>query len=107
MGLSNMSDILFIVLGIYCIIRGIMILLTGKLTRSEEAAARNYSAAGLKRYKLLTAFMNLFGGLIISVVFLIKMLNLINGSLYRIVLLVLLVVMLIVYFAIRNTCKKI
>ncbi len=107
MGLSNMSDILFIVLGIYCIIRGIMILLTGKLTRSEEAAARNYSANGLKRYKLLTAFMNLFGGLIISVVFLIKMLNLINGSLYRIVLLVLLVVMLIVYFAIRNTCKKI
>lgn len=107
MGLSNMSDILFIVLGIYCIIRGIMILLTGKLTRSEEAAARNYSAEGLKRYKLLTAFMNLFGGLIVSVVFLIKMLNLINGSLYRIVLLVLLVVMLIVYFAIRNTCKKI
>ena len=107
MGLSNMSDILFIVLGIYCIIRGIMILLTGKLTRSEEAAARNYSANGLKRYKLLTAFMNLFGGLIVSVVFVIKMLNLINGSLYRIVLLVLLVVMLIVYFAIRNTCKKI
>ena len=107
MGLSNVSDILFIGLGIYCIIRGIMILLTGKLTRSEEAAARNYSAAGLKRYKLLTAFMNLFGGLIVSVVFLIKMLNLINGSLYRIVLLVLLVVMLIVYFAIRNTCKKI
>ena len=102
-----MSDILFIVLGIYCINRGIMILLTGKLTRSEEAAARNYSANGLKRYKLLTAFMNLFGGLIISVIFLIKMLNLINGSLYRIVLLVLLVVMLIVYFAIRNTCKKI
>ena len=92
MGLSNMSDILFIVIGIYCIIRGIMILLTGKLTRSEEAAARNYSANGLKRYKLLTAFMNLFGGLIVSVVFLIKMLNLINGSLYRIVLLVLLVV---------------
>ena len=107
MKLSNVSDILFIAIGIYCIIRGIMILLTGKLTRSEEAAARNYSAAGLKRYKLLTAFMNLFGGLIISVVFLIKMLNLINGSLYRIVLLVLLVVMLIVYFAIRNTCKKI
>ena len=102
-----MSDILFIVIGIYCIIRGIMILLTGKLTRSEETAARNYSANGLKRYKLLTAFMNLFGGLIVSVVFLIKMLNLINGSLYRIVLLVLLVVMLIVYFAIRNTCKKI
>ena len=107
MRLSNMSDILFIVLGIYCIIRGIMILLTGKLTRSEEAAARNYSANGLKRYKLLTAVMNIFGGLIVSVVFLIKMLNLINGSLYRIVLLVLLVVMLIVYFAIRNTCKKI
>ena len=107
MKLSNVSDILFIGLGIYCIIRGIMILLTGKLTRSEEAAARNYSANGLKRYKLLTALMNLFGGLIISVVFLIKMLNLINGSLYRIVLLVLLVVMLIVYFAIRNTCKKI
>ena len=107
MGLSNMSDILFIVIGIYCIIRGIMILLTGKLTRSEEAATRNYSVNGLKRYKLLTAFMNLFGGLIVSVVFLIKMLNLINGSLYRIVLLVLLVVMLIVYFAIRNTCKKI
>ena len=107
MGLSNMSDILFIVLGIYCIIRGIMILLTGKLTRSEEAAARNYSAAGLKRYKLLTAVMNIFGGLVVSVIFLIKMLNLINGSLYRIVLLVLLVVMLIVYFAIRNTCKKI
>ena len=84
-----------------------MILLTGKLPRSEEAAARNYAADGLKRYKLLTAFMNLFGGLIVSVVFLIKMLNLINGSLYRIVLLVLLVVMLIVYFAIRNTCKKI
>ena len=92
MKLSNVSDILFIAIGIYCIIRGIMILLTGKLTRSEEAAARNYSANGLKRYKLLTAVMNIFGGLIVSVVFLIKMLNLINGSLYRIVLLVLLVV---------------
>ena len=107
MKLSNVSDILFIAIGIYCIIRGIMILLTGKLTRSEEAAARNYSANGLKRYKLLTAVMNIFGGLIVSVVFLIRMLNLINGNLYRIVLLVLLVVMLIVYFAIRNTCKKI
>ena len=107
MKLSNVSDILFIGLGIYCIIRGIMILLTGKLTRSEEAAARNYSANGLKRYKLLTAFMNLFGGLIVSVIFLIRMLNLINGNLYRIVLLVVLAVMLIVYFAIRNTCKKI
>ena len=107
MKLSNVSDILFIAIGIYCIIRGIMILLTGKLTRSEEAAARNYSANGLKRYKLLTVFMNLFGGLIVSVVFLIKMLNLINGNLYRIVLLVVLAVMLIVYFAIRNTCKKI
>jgi cytochrome c oxidase subunit IV len=84
-----------------------MILLTGKLTRSEEAAARNYSAEGLKRYKLLTAFMNLFGGLIVSVIFLIRMLNLINGNLYRIVLFVVLAVMLIVYFAIRNTCKKI
>lgn len=107
MKLSNVSDIMFIGIGIYCIIRGIMILLTGKLTRSEEAAARNYSANGLKRYKLLTVFMNLFGGLIVSVVFLIKMLNLINGNLYRIVLLVVLAVMLIVYFAIRNTCKKI
>ena len=107
MGLSNMSDILFIVLGIYCIIRGIMILLTGKLTRSEEAAARNYSANGLKRYKLLTAVMNIFGGLVVSVIFLIRMLNLIDSNLYRIVLIVILAVMVIVYFAIRNTCKKI
>lgn len=107
MGLSQISDILFIGIGIYCVVRGIMLLLTGKLAPREEIAVRGYSERGLRRYKILSAVMNIITGLLISVVFLIRMLGLIKGDSYRLIFIALIAVLLVVYFVIRNTCKKI
>ena len=56
-------SILFGVLGIGLIIFGIKILLTGKLTKGEEAKIASYSKKGARTYKLLNVMLNIVVGL--------------------------------------------
>ena len=45
------GQIIFIAIGVYCAIRGFMILATGKIGEKEEAAISAYSPEGRRRYK--------------------------------------------------------
>ena len=106
---SNFADIsqyLFIVLGIYCVYRGVMILLTGKLTDKEAAGMRDYSEKGVRRYKLLNAGLNIFGGVLMIVAFALRIFRLIDMTAYRIIVLAAAALMIVVYFAVKNSCKK-
>ena len=56
-------SIVFGVLGIGLIIFGIKILLTGTLTKSEEAKIASYSKKGARTYKLINVVMYIVTGL--------------------------------------------
>ena len=106
MGSFDYYQIVVIVVGAYCVFRGVMTLLTGQIPKREEERLKDYSANGLRKYKLLSAFMNIFGGAFLIIAALIRLLNLVEPNLYRILLLVILAVMIVVYISIRNICKN-
>ena len=56
-------SIAFGVFGIVLIILGIKILLTGKLTKGEEAKIASYSKKGARTYKLINVVLNIVVGL--------------------------------------------
>ena len=100
------SEIVIIVVGIYCLYRGFMILVSGKLTDREEARIRDFSANGVKRYKMLNAVTNLIGGLLTIVISVVRMLNLVDRNIFRIVVLAILIVLILVYFLVWKSCKN-
>lgn len=102
---TDFSQIVLLVLGVYCIFRGIMLLLNGKLSEREEASLKGCSEKGLKRYMLLSAMMNIVGGIVVIGISLVRMLNLIEPNLFRIIALAVLAVMVLVYVLIRRSCK--
>ena len=106
MGNIDYTQIVCILLGIYCVYRGIMIFVSGKLGAKEEARIRGFSENGVRRYKLFSAVMNIIGGVFVLVVSVIRMLNLVETTAYRIVVLSIVAVILIVYFLIWNSCKN-
>lgn len=100
------SEIVIIVVGIYCLYRGFMILVSGKLTDREEARIRDLSANGVKRYKMLNAVTNLIGGLLTIVISVVRMLNLVNQDIFRIVVLAIIAVLILAYFLVWKSCKN-
>ena len=102
---TDFSQIIFLILGAYCIFRGVMVLLTGKLTEREEANLKDFSEKGLKRYRLLSAVMNIVGGVVVIGIALVRMLGLIEPNMFRILALAILAVMILVYVLIRRSCK--
>ena len=103
---NQISYIVLILMGIYCVYRGVMLLMTGKLQQREEARLHGFSENGIRRYKMLSAVMNLVGGLLVIGIAVIKMLNLVDLTVFRIIALVVIAVMLIIYLMIRNSCKN-
>ena len=103
---NQAGEYIFIALGIYCIIRGIITLTTGWLTAVEEAKMHEYSDNGARRYKMLSAVSNLLGGVLVIVISVLKIFNLLKGNMFRIVALVIIAALVVVYFLIRNSCKN-
>ena len=102
----DVSFVIFIALGLYIIFRGVMTLATGKLHPREEAMLDGYSENGIKRFKILSAVTNIIGGLLVIGIALVRLLNIADRSVLSLVTLVVVAVMLVVYFLIRNSCKK-
>ena len=50
--------------------------------------------------------MNIVGGLLCVAVSVIKMFNLVDSFIFKVVVIAILVVMIVVYVIIRNSCKK-
>ena len=105
-GSIQFTQIMVIVIGIYCFFRGILTLATGKIPEREEARLGSLTENGLKKYKLLSAVMNIIGGVFITVIFVVRMLNLIEMNTFRMIALAILAVMIVAYVLIRNSCKN-
>ena len=96
----------FIVLGIYCIIRGVMLLVTGKLYGREEESLRNFSENGIRKYKMLSVVMNIFAGVFLIIISIVRLLNLIDSNMLRIIGLAVVIIVVVIYVMVRNSCKN-
>ena len=103
-------SIAFGVFGIVLIILGIKILLTGKLTKGEEAKIASYSKKGARTYKLINVVLNIVVGLFLIGECIVDFLEFqkvlddtfcFNSILYGVIIL-----MVVVYFIVASKCKK-
>ena len=95
-----------ILMGVYCIVRGIMTITTGKVSATEENSLAAFSENGKKKFKLFNAVYNIVGGLVCVAVGVIRLMNIVDGDLFRIAVIIVLALMIISYFAVRSACKK-
>ena len=102
----NYFQYVVIAVGIFCVIRGFMTLASGKISAKEEAEIATFSDNGKKKYKLFNAIYNIVGGLVCVAVGVIRILNVVNADWFRLVVAVLLILMVISYYVVRNICKK-
>lgn len=108
--MNMLFPILFAALGIYGIVMGIRIIVTGKLTASEEAKIKDFSEKGARTFKLLNAALNIVSGLLVIGIAIVRFLEnqgiISNSIIPSAIFIGVLVVMLIVYFVVRNKCKN-
>ena len=102
----DFTQIIIIVLGIYCLYRGFIVLTSGKLTEREEAKLRDFSANGARKYRMLNAVSNLIGGVLTIGIAVIRMFNLINQDVFRIAAIIIVAVLCLVYFLLWKACKN-
>ena len=100
----------FGVLGVGLIIFGIKILLTGALTKSEEAKIASYSKKGARTYKLINVVMYIVTGLFLigeAIVDFLEFQKILNDTLWiKVVLFGVIIIMVVVYFIVASKCKK-
>ena len=94
-------SIVFGVLGVGLIIFGIKILLTGTLTKSEEAKIASYSKKGARAYKLINVVMY---ECIVDFLEFQKILN--DVFWIKAILFGAIILMVIIYFIVASKCKK-
>ena len=103
-------SILFGVFGIGLIIFGIKILLTGKLTKGEEAKIASYSKKGARTYKLLNVILNIVVGLFLigeAIVDFLEFQKVLDDTFWiKAILYGVIILMVVVYFIVASKCKK-
>lgn len=103
-------SIVFIILGAYCIFSGIKILLTGRLSKNEEAKISNYSNKGARTYKLMNVLISIVAGLGIiaqSVLEILESQKILGETMmYRMIIWGVIIVIIVIYFIVISKCKK-
>ena len=103
-------SIAFGVFGVGLIIFGIKILLTGRLTKGEEAKIASYSKKGARTYKLINVVMYVVVGLFLigqSIVDFLKYQKVIDDNFWiKLIMFGFIVIMVAVYFIVAAKCKK-
>ena len=103
-------SIVFGILGVGLIILGIKILLTGKLTKGEEAKIASYSKKGARTYKLINVVMNIVSGLFLvglSIIDFLQYQNILDDVFWiKIILFAAIIIMIVIYFVVASKCKK-
>ena len=103
-------SIAFGVLGIGLIILGIKILLTGKLSKGEEAKIASYSKKGARTYKLLNVVLNIVVGLFLigeAIVDFLVFQKVLDDSFWiKAIMFGVIIFMIVVYFIVASKCKK-
>ena len=105
--MNQFGDYIFILLAAFCVIRGIMTIVNGKASAGEEAKIMQYSGTGIRRYRILSATINIVSGLFLISLFVLKIMNIIDPALYKIVGFGGLAIIIVVYIIVRNSCKKV
>ena len=90
----------------FCIIRGIAILISKEVPRSEEKVISEYPEKGIKRYTYLLAGFNIFSGLFLNALFVMRVGNLVDMNIYRFIGIGGLALIFTAFLAIRKSCKK-
>lgn len=103
-------SIVFGALGVGLIILGIKILLTGKLSKGEEAKIASYSKKGARTYKLMNVVLNIVVGLFLigeSIVdYLVNQKILNDVFWFKAIMFGVIIIMIIIYFVVASKCKK-
>ena len=103
-------SIAFGILGVGLIILGIKILLTGKLTKSEEAKIASYSKKGARTYKLLNVVLNIVVGLFLigeCIIDFLEFQKVLDDPFWiKAILFGVIILMVVVYFIVASKCKK-
>ncbi len=103
-------SIAFGVFGIGLIIFGIKILLTGTLTKSEEAKIASYSKKGARTYKLLNVVLNIVVGLFLigeCIIDFLEFQKVLDDTFWiKAILFGVIILMVVVYFIFASKCKK-
>ena len=104
--INDYGQFIFIALGIACVVKGIITVTSGKLPSTEWERVKGYSENGLRKYKVFSAILNIVGGLLCVGISVVKMFNLVEPLLFKLIVIPILVVMIIFYVVIMNICKK-
>lgn len=103
-------SIAFGVFGVGLIILGIKILLTGKLTKGEEAKIASYSKKGARTYKLLNVVLNIVVGLFLigeCIIDFLEFQKVLDDTFWiKAILFGVIILMIVVYFIVASKCKK-
>lgn len=103
-------SIAFGVFGIGLIIFGIKILLTGKLTKGEEAKIASYSKKGARTYKLINVVLNIVVGLFLigeCIIDFLEFQKVLDDSFWiKAILFGVIILMIVIYFIVASKCKK-
>ena len=103
-------SIVFGLLGVGLIIFGIKILLTGKLTKGEEAKIASYSKKGARTYKLINVLMYIVVGLFLigeCIIDFLEFQKVLDDTLWiKLILFGVIILMVVVYFIVASKCKK-
>lgn len=104
------QSIAFGILGFVLIILGIKVLLTGTLTKSEEAKIASYSQKGARTYKLINVVMDIVAGLFLigeCIVDFLEYQKIINDAFWlKAIMFGAIIIMVIIYFVVASKCKK-
>jgi len=103
-------SIVFGVLGVGLIIFGIKILLTGTLTKSEEAKIASYSKKGARTYKLINVVMYIVAGLFLigeAIVDFLEFQKILDDVFWiKMILFATIILRVVIYFIVASKCKK-
>ena len=103
-------SIAFGVLGVGLIILGIKILLTGKLTKGEEAKIASYSKKGARTYKLINVVMYIVTGLFLigdCIIDILEFQKVLDDTLWiKAILFGVIILIIVVYFIVASKCKN-
>ena len=103
-------SIAFGVLGIGLIIFGIKILLTGTLSKSEEAKIASYSKKGARTYKLINVVLNIVVGLFLigeCIVDFLEFQKVLDDAFgIKAIMFGVIIIIVIIYFVVASKCKK-
>ena len=103
-------SIAFGVFGVGLIILGIKLLLTGKLTKGEEAKIASYSKKGARTYKLINVVLNIVVGLFLigeCIVDFLEFQKVLDDAFgIKAIMFGVIIIIVIIYFVVASKCKK-